>query len=407
MSYGGHCVLRGAEPFRKMIRSEKGFLLAERLDARCRVVAIVLSVLLICSSWGFAVSPAWADEIDDAQAAVDDAQAVLDSAEAQMSQISAEYDAIAEEIERLQGEIDESASEVMVAQAAMLEGRASLGQAAKYEYRGGAVASMLTLLLESTDFSELLRNMEYLSQVMDYQASEIEAQRERKAQFEEISARLTQQKDEQEQALAELEDKRAQAQSVVDDASAKLVDAQDEQAARLDALRQQAASFEAEQVQGGGGIAEGANTVDREEVVPDSTPVEPNPDNGTSGGGASDGGGAGSDASASGWLTGVASAYGGSSDPYTPNPGTTATGAVCDDWSMGVAIPMSMPNYSSYFGRTVEISYGGMTVYAVVNDCGSMGGGSRALDLQPGVFKAFGFSDCYAWGVRTVSYRFL
>lgn len=108
-----------------------------------------------------------------------------------------------------------------------------------------------------------------------------------------------------------------------------------------------------------------------------------------------------------GWLTGVASAYGGSSDPYTPNPGITATGAVCDDWSMGVAVPMSLPNYRSYFGRTVEISYGGMTVYAVVNDCGYMGGGSRVLDLQPGVFKAFGFGDCYAWGLRTVNYRFL
>ncbi len=40
---------------------------------------------------------------------------------------------------------------------------------------------------------------------------------------------------------------------------------------------------------------------------------------------------------------------------------------------MGVAVPMSLPNYRSYFGRTVEISYGGMTVYAVVNDCGYMG----------------------------------
>ena len=74
---------------------------------------------------------------------------------------------------------------------------------------------------------------------------------------------------------------------------------------------------------------------------------------------------------------------------------------------MGVAVPKSMPNYRSYFGRTVEIRYGGMTVYATVNDCGSMGGGSRVLDLQPGVWKAFGFSSCRAWGLRTVSYRFL
>ncbi|MFR5196592.1 MAG: RlpA-like double-psi beta-barrel domain-containing protein, partial [Eggerthella lenta] len=100
-------------------------------------------------------------------------------------------------------------------------------------------------------------------------------------------------------------------------------------------------------------------------------------------------------------------AYGGSTDPYTPNPGTTANGSVCDDNSMGVAIPMSWPNFRSYFGRTVEISYNGQTVLATVNDCGGMGGGSRSLDLQPGVWKAFGFSSCLDWGLRTVNYRFL
>ena len=74
---------------------------------------------------------------------------------------------------------------------------------------------------------------------------------------------------------------------------------------------------------------------------------------------------------------------------------------------MGVASPMSWPNYRSYLGHAVEIKYGGKTVVATINDCGNMGGGSRALDLQPGVFKAFGFSTCQAWGVRTVSYRIL
>ena len=72
-----------------------------------------------------------------------------------------------------------------------------------------------------------------------------------------------------------------------------------------------------------------------------------------------------------------------------------------------VAVPKSMPNYRSYFGRTVEIVYGSQTVYATVNDCGPMGGGSRVLDLQPGVWKAFGFSSCRAWGLRTVKYLFL
>ena len=74
---------------------------------------------------------------------------------------------------------------------------------------------------------------------------------------------------------------------------------------------------------------------------------------------------------------------------------------------MGVAIPLSWPNARSYLGRQVEISYGGMTVIATVNDLGGMGGGSRSLDLQPGVWKALGASSCLDWGVRTVSYRFL
>lgn len=111
--------------------------------------------------------------------------------------------------------------------------------------------------------------------------------------------------------------------------------------------------------------------------------------------------------STDGWRTGVASAYGGWSDPSTGAVCGTATGAVCDDWSMGVAVPMAWPDYRSYFNRSVEISYNGQSVIATVNDCGYMGAGSRALDLQPGVFKAFGFSTCDEWGLRTVSYRFL
>lgn len=111
--------------------------------------------------------------------------------------------------------------------------------------------------------------------------------------------------------------------------------------------------------------------------------------------------------STDGWRTGVASAYGGWSDPSTGAVCSTATGAVCDDWSMGVAVPMAWSDYRSYFNRTIEISYNGQSVIATVNDCGYMGAGSRSLDLQPGVFKAFGFSTCDDWGLRTVSYRFL
>lgn len=106
----------------------------------------------------------------------------------------------------------------------------------------------------------------------------------------------------------------------------------------------------------------------------------------------------------SNWATGIASAYGGSSDPGCGS--WSATGALVDDYSMGVAIPLAWGR-RDLLGHTVLISYGGKTVTAVINDLGGMGGGSRSLDLQPGVFKALGFNTCNSWGIRSVSYKIL
>lgn len=365
-----------------------------------------MALLLALSTMG-APAAAWADEVDDAEAAVADAQAVLSSAQASLDEITAEYETLASEIDELQAQIDEASAEVMKAQESMLAGRESLGDIARGEYRSDSAVSMLSLLLESSSFEELMQNMEYVGHIMDYQTEQIEEQEQRCAHFEEVSTDLSAKKDEQEQLLGELADKKAEAERVVSNAASSLSGAQAEYESQLAALQAQAAQFEQQEQTGDGpAIDADANTVDREEAVSGNTPVTPNPDPDppASSGGS---GGSGGSSSTSGWLTGSASAYGGSSDPYTPNPGTTATGAVCDDNSMGVAIPMSMPNYRSYFGRTVEISYGGRTVYAVVNDCGGLLGGARVLDLQPGVFKALGFNTCQEWGVRTVSYRFL
>ena len=247
---------------------------------------------------------------------------------------------------------------------------------------------------------------------MQFHADEVEGQKEHSTKHEKLIDDLNFQKDEQEKKLEELEAKRAEAETVLSQASSKLSNAQSDQAARLEALRQKAEELAAADGATGPVIDENADTIGREDVVDSNTPVQPNPDPNPPAPApepSPDPDPAPSPAPDPGisWSTGIASAYGGSTDPYTPNPGTTANGSVCDDNSMGVAIPMSWPNFRSYFGRTVEISYNGQTVLATVNDCGGMGGGSRSLDLQPGVWKAFGFSSCLDWGLRTVNYRFL
>lgn len=106
------------------------------------------------------------------------------------------------------------------------------------------------------------------------------------------------------------------------------------------------------------------------------------------------------------WQTGIASAYGGWSDAQISSNARTATGEAVTESSMGVAIPISWGR-SDLYGHKVLIKYKGEVVEAKINDCGGMGGGSRALDLQPGVFKAFGFKSCDSWGLREVQYSIL
>lgn len=329
------------------------------------------------------------------------AQQSLDEAEAQMAAILAEYQVLEDEVAQSQIKIDEAAQEAIKAQGVMLEGREAVGKIAADEYTKSSFSEFFTLIFSSETFQDFLRHIDYVNAVIDATAQEIRDQKERKQVYESALNTLNEQRDRQQKQLTELEKKKQQAETLVANAQAGLAHAQAEEAARIEALAKEAERLNVvEQTVQETEISAEWNTGDREDIAvvapePEQPPAEeveqPTPPPDTS----------------AGWKTGIASAYGGSSDPSTPNPGVTATGAICDDYSMGVAVPMSWPNYRSYFGRAVEISYNGMTVIATVNDCGGMGGGSRSLDLQPGVFKAFGYSTCQEWGLRTVSYRFL
>ena len=397
-----------AEPVRQQRRRP-----AAPFAARA-VLGCLLAALLACGLVPFAPRAAGADEVDEAAVAeaersVEEAQSALDGAESSRQGIAADHEALVQEVAELQKRIDETTAQALEAQQEVIDGRAALAKAAVYEYRGGSAQSLVMLLLEAQSFDELVRNLVYLSSVVQYQVDEIEAQRERSARFDALMEDLNAQKDEQEGKLAELEEKKVQAEQTVSDASTRLQGAQSEYSSMLEELQRKIEEAEAQGSAPTEPVAVDESNTNTSRPGDQMTDVAPDPSPSPA-----PGGGSGSDPAPEpapdpgiGWSTGVASAYGGSTDPSTPNPGITATGAVCDDWSMGVAVPMAWPRYWQYYGRTVEISYGGMTVLATVNDCGYMGGGSRSLDLQPGVWKAFGFSSCNDWGLRTVSYRFL
>lgn len=362
----------------------EGLLLTAMTGSHRRVIAGALALLL--GLFGFtglmALDPpaACADEVGEAKGALADAQAKL-------GEIAAECDELAAKADRLQEEINTNTQTILELQQSVYEGRDSLGRIAVYEYRVNSFDAILDVFFGSSSLQDFIRNMDYVNMMMQSQTEELALQTARKEHFESMASLLDVQKTEQDAAMADLQAKRDEAEKLVADATADLANA--EQAAKL---KQQAASL--------------AQTQEEKAA---NTPAEPfvNEGNTSPGGSGSSSDVSSVDSSDRGWQTGLASAYGGVSDPTTPNPGKTANGSLCNDSSMGVAIPISTPNVRSFFGRGVEISYGGQTVYATINDCGGMANGSRALDLQPGVFKAFGFNTCRAWGVRTVSYRIL
>ena len=344
-----------------------------------------------------AVREAHADELSDAQAMLSQASAELDS-------LNKEYDALQAQLSGLDSQISETTQKVQDAQQKMLEGRETLSDSILSQYKGDGSLSLVNIVLSSEDISEFTKNLTYYSSIQEDQAQKVAEQEQLRDTFSSALSELDAQRDEQQKLIGEAEQKKSQAEKVVSDASAKVSSIKEEQAqAQLAALQAQAAEMQKKE--------EAKQQASSSASQPNSnwnTNTDRNPSANTNSNSSSNGSSSSNSGSVSaGWKTGVASAYGGSSDASTPNPGTTATGAICNDSSMGVAVPMSWPNYRSYLGRAVEIKYGGKTVIATVNDCGNMGGGSRALDLQPGVFKAFGFSTCQAWGVRTVSYRFL
>lgn len=107
------------------------------------------------------------------------------------------------------------------------------------------------------------------------------------------------------------------------------------------------------------------------------------------------------------WSTGLATAYNiTTNDDGFGNFGVTNTASGIDltDNSITVAVPAEQ---SYLVGSVVEICYDGKVVIATVTDTGGFAKYGRALDLAPGVYKAFGASTPSEWGVRTIYYRFL
>ena len=308
-------------------------------------VATAATIAIVCPAVAFAD--------------IADTQAELSAAVDELEQAAAEADEARATCDALQVQIDDTATQIEGLQVQWENARDDLNAAMVMMYKEDPLPDIIDVVCSAESLDDLLHAFEYRERIeRRAETAYIDVNRTRSELDNQLNDLRTR-KETQESAAADLETKK-------NDLAAKVTELKDD----LDRMSaEQQATFAA------------ADALASSQLF--------------------------ASGDVSGWRTGIASAYGGHSDPTAPVGSHTATGAVVTESSMGVAVPMAWDNFRSYFGRKVEISYNGQSVIATVNDCGGMGGGSRSLDLQPGVFRAFGCTTCDQWGLRTVSFRFL
>lgn len=351
--------------------------------ARIACVAGLTAVLVGGSCLGVAPCSAYA--------ATAQTETELTALTQQVNSAATTYQQATDRVNELNEQISEMADEILdFEQNKLPEQQQKASDAAANLYKlHVASPNVMSMLLNSASLGDLITQGKYLTTIQDDNTAELEhlnaMHEELEAKMEELSSA----KDEAEQEQQKASEALASAQSAQAQMAAR---AQSEDAAEAEAARkaaEEAAATTARMQQQGSvsnsnGSSQGSNAGSAGSAGSGSSTQQPSGTGGSSSG----------TTSTSSWKSGVASYYG-IGDGFMG--GTTASGAIVTESSMGVAM-LNVP-----LGTYVEISYGGRSVIAVVNDRGPYVHG-RVIDMQPAVARALGFLSV---GVGTVQYRFL
>ena len=354
--------------------------------ARIACVAGLTAVLVGGSCLGVAPCSAYA--------ATAQTETELAALTQQVNSAATTYQQATDRVNELNEQISEMADEILdFEQNKLPEQQQKASDAAANLYKlHVASPNVMSMLLNSASLGDLITQGKYLTTIQDDNTAELERLNAMHEELEAKMEELSSAKDEAEQEQQKASEALASAQSAQAQMAAR---AQSEDAAEAEAARkaaEEAAATTAQMQQQGSvsnsnGSSQGSNAGNGGSAG--------NADSGSSTQQPSGTGGSSSGAtSTSSWKSGVASYYG-IGDGFMG--GTTASGAIVTESSMGVAM-LNVP-----LGTYVEISYGGRSVIAVVNDRGPYVHG-RVIDMQPAVARALGFLSV---GVGTVQYRFL
>lgn len=351
--------------------------------ARIACVAGLTAVLVGGSCLGVAPRSAYA--------ATAQTEAELAALTQQVNSAATTYQQATDRVNELNEQISDMAAEILdFEQNKLPEQQQKASDAAANLYKlHVASPNVMSMLLNSASLGDLITQGKYLTTIQDDNTAELERLNAMHEELESKMEKLSAAKDEAEQEQQKASDALTSAQSAQGEMAAR---AQSEDAAEAEAARkaaEEAAATTSQMQQQGSvsssnGSSQGSNAGNVGSASSGSSTQQPSGAGGSSSGATS----------TSSWKSGVASYYG-IGDGFMG--GTTASGAIVTESSMGVAM-LNVP-----LGTYVEISYGGRSVIAVVNDRGPYVHG-RVIDMQPAVARALGFLSV---GVGTVQYRFL
>ncbi|MCF0104028.1 MAG: recombination mediator protein UvsY, partial [Eggerthellaceae bacterium] len=246
----------------------------------------------------------------------------LEDAKVNLSIIQNKYNELMNQINTIQQDLDAKVEEALPVQQEYFQGRQQVADLLRDQYKDSSSGEILNLILDSTSLKDFFQQLDYAGHIIAYRTSVLAEQQQRANAFQTKLDELNSERDQQCILLLDLQRKKDLAERILAEAKAKF--------GNVDL------SFNQDIDNSSG------SSISPFRPDPTPTPVpEPDPQ---------------PEPSEEGWRTGIASAYGGSSDPYTPNPGISCIGELVDDWSCGVAVPMAWGNYRSYLRRNVLIS---------------------------------------------------
>lgn len=381
---------------------------------------------------GLCPAPAVAETSAELQQQLDSVSEQLYSLYSAAEQAGNDLATVTSNLNDTKAQIEQTTADIAEEEAQLAAYQDELGELVSTQYKSGGSTSIVTLLLSSGSFTDLISNLHYADKAAQHKQGVITAARELKDSLEQNRQALEEQKSEQEKLVADQQVKTEAAQAAANEAQGyynQLSDelkeqiAAEEEAARQAAearaaelAAQQAAQQAAEQQeqQASGGDASGAtdsgdtSTTTEEDTSSDTSDEveQPGHDTGASdddvddtpAGGGSDVSPSGPTASASNLVARAQSVIG-SGYSYT---GYNWTGSTSSSWftcSGLVDYALGLPSWSnspeSLYGKVAyittdvsQLQYGDLVFFASGGRwCGHVGiyiGGGEMIDSIPG-----------------------